>query len=207
MRQRKKMKRKNRLKCPPLKTLPKRIVTAFWALIRLLYFKPLYLLLAAVVSIVFYEIVFWFLNLGLFNYLLTTEFLTIGDKIGIIVGSYSSIFTLPLSSISFTLFLVSVLQGAAVAALVYSIRKERAMNRSIAKEFGGTGFAGVLSVLGLGCVPCGTSLVTPILTFFFASSSVAIAEEVGYYSAVLALIVSLITAYLAGYKLSSRLEV
>jgi hypothetical protein len=201
------MKRKNRLKCPPLKTLPKRIVTAFWALIRLLYFKPLYLLLAAVVSIVFYEIVFWFLNLGLFNYLLTTEFLTIGDKIGIIVGSYSSIFTLPLSSISFTLFLVSVLQGAAVAALVYSIRKERAMNRSIAKEFGGTGFAGVLSVLGLGCVPCGTSLVTPILTFFFASSSVAIAEEVGYYSAVLALIVSLITAYLAGYKLSSRLEV
>ena len=201
------MKRKNRLKCPPLKTLPIRIVTAFWALIRLLYFKPLYLLLAAVVSIVFYEIVFWFLNLGLFNYLLTTEFLTIGDKIGIIVGSYSSIFTLPLSSISFTLFLVSVLQGAAVAALVYSIRKERAMNRSIAKEFGGTGFAGVLSVLGLGCVPCGTSLVTPILTFFFASSSVAIAEEVGYYSAVLALIVSLITAYLAGYKLSSRLEV
>ena len=201
------MKRKNRLKCPPLKTLPKRIVTAFWALIRLLYFKPLYLLLAAVVSIVFYEIVFWFLNLGLFNYLLTTEFLTIGDKIGIIVGSYSSIFTLPLSSISFTLFLVSVLQGAAVAALVYSIRKERAMNRSIAKEFGGTGFAGVLSVLGLGCVPCGTSLVTPILTFFFASPSVAIAEEVGYYSAVLALIVSLITAYLAGYKLSSRLEV
>ena len=102
---------------------------------------------------------------------------------------------------------MSVLQGAAVAALVYSIRKERAMNRSIAKEFGGTGFAGVLSVLGLGCVPCGTSLVTPILTFFFASSSVAIAEEVGYYSAVLALIVSLITAYLAGYKLSSRLEV
>ena len=201
------MKRKNRLKCPPLKTLPKRIVTAFWALIRLLYFNPLYLLLAAVVSIVFYEIVFWFPNLGLFNYLLTTEFLTIGDKIGIIVGSYSSIFTLPLSSISFTLFLVSVLQGAAVAALVYSIRKERAMNRSIAKEFGGTGFAGVLSVLGLGCVPCGTSLVTPILTFFFASSSVAIAEEVGYYSAVLALIVSLITAYLAGYKLSSRLEV
>ena len=201
------MKRKNRLKCPPLNTLPKRIVTAFCALIRLLYFKPLYLLLAAVVSIVFYEIVFWFLNLGLFKYLLTTEFLTIGDKIGIIVGSYSSIFTLPLSSISFTLFLVSVLQGAAVAALVYSIRKERAMNRSIAKEFGGTGFAGVLSVLGLGCVPCGTSLVTPILTFFFASSSVAIAEEVGYYSAVLALIVSLITAYLAGYKLSSRLEV
>ena len=201
------MKRKNRLKQPPLKTLPKRIVTACWALIRLLYFKPLYLLLAAVVSIVFYEIVFWFLNLGLFNYLLTTEFLTIGDKIGIIVGSYSSIFTLPLSSISFTLFLVSVLQGAAVAALVYSIRKERAMNRSIAKEFGGTGFAGVLSVLGLGCVPCGTSLVTPILTFFFARSSEAIAEEVGYYSAVLALIVSLITAYLAGYKLSSRLEV
>lgn len=101
---------------------------------------------------------------------------------------------------------MSVLQGAAVAALVYSIRKERAMNRSIAKEFGGTGFAGVLSVLVLAaCRVVHRSLRQ--FDFFFASSSVAIAEEVGYYSAVLALIVSLITAYLAGYKLSSRLEV
>lgn len=79
------------------------------------------------------------------------------------------------------------------------------MQRSILKDLGGTGIAGVLSVLGLGCAACGTSLVTPILTFLFATSSVAVAEEVGLYSAVLALVASLVTVYLAGLKLSLRL--
>lgn len=200
------MPRRNKLPRPPLKTLHRRIGVSVAALIKLLYFKPLYFLLAFAVSVVFYEIVFWFLNIGLFQYLLTTPFLTFSDKVSMIIGSYSGIFTLPLVSISFILFVVSVLQGATVAALVCSIRKERAMNRSIMAEFGGTGVAGVLSVLGMGCVPCGTSLVTPILTFFFATSSVAVAERVGFYSAVFALVISLITAYLAGYKLSVRLE-
>lgn len=191
----------------PLKSLPKRIWTSISALARLLYFKPAYLLLATVVSIIFYEFIFWFLNLGLLQYLLTSPHLTFGDKFQMLIGSYSGIFTLPLSPLAITLFAVSVFQGVAVAALVYSIRKERAMQRGFLKELGGTGVAGVLSVLGLGCAACGTSLVTPILTFFFATSSVAVAEQVGYYSALLALIVSLITVYLAGFKLSSRLVV
>ncbi|MBP7837145.1 hypothetical protein KA021_00400 [Candidatus Saccharibacteria bacterium] len=191
----------------PLKSLHKRVWLSFSSLVKLLYFKPAYFFLAAGVSILFYEFIFWFLNLGLMQYLLTSPFLTVGDKIQMLIGSYSGIFTLPLSPLALTLFAVSVFQGVAVAALVYSIRKERAMQRGFLKEFGGTGIAGALSVLGLGCAACGTSLVTPILTFFFATSSVAVAEEVGLYSAVLALIVSLITVYLTGLKLAPRLKV
>lgn len=191
----------------PLNSLHKRIWISFISLIKLLYFKPAYFVLAAVVSIIFYEFIFWFLNLGLLQYLLTSPFLTIVDKLQMLVGSYSGIFTRPLSPLALTLFAVSIFQGIAVAALVYSIHKERTMQRGFIKEFGGAGVAGVFSVLGLGCAACGTSLVTPILTFFFATSSVAIAEEVGLYSAILALIVSLITVYLAGFKLSSRLVV
>ncbi|MGK2896176.1 MAG: hypothetical protein ACSLEY_01040 [Candidatus Saccharimonadales bacterium] len=188
----------------PLKSLHKRVWLSFSSLVKLLYFKPAYLFLAAGVSILFYEFIFWFLNLGLLQYLLTSPFLNIGDKLHMLIGSYTGIFTLPLSPLAFTLFAVSELQGVAVAALVYSIRKERAMQRGFLKEFGGTGIAGALSVLGLGCAACGTSLVMPILTFFFATSSAAVAEEVGMYSAFLALIVSLITVYLAGFKLSSK---
>lgn len=191
----------------PLKSLHKRIWISFISLIKLFYFKPAYFFLAVVVSILFYEFIFWFLNLGLLQYLLTSPFLTIGDKLQMLVGSYSGIFTWPLSPLALTLFAVSVFQGAAVAALVYSIRIERAMQQGFLKEFGGTGVAGAFSVLGLGCTACGTSLVTPILTFFFATSSVAVAEEVGLYSAILALIVSIITVYLAGFKLSSRLVI
>lgn len=196
-----------RLRSLPLRTLPRRIGTSAKALVQLLYFKPAYLFLAFAVSVIFYEIVFWALNIGLLHHLLTTEFLSLSDKISVIISSYSDIFTLPLVPLSFTLFLVSILQGAAAAALVYSVRKTRSLNRDIAKEFGGIGTAGILSVLGLGCVPCGTSLVTPLLTFFFATSSATIAEQVGFYAALLALGISLVTAHLAGYKLSSVLEV
>lgn len=191
----------------PLRSLHSRIWQSTKAIAKLLYFKPLYFILAVVVSVVFYEFIFWFLNLGLLQYLLTSPFLSIEDKVGMLVGSYSDIFTIPLSPLALILFVVSILQGVTVAALVYSIRKERTMNKGILKDFGGTGIAGALSVFGLGCAACGTSLVTPILTFFFATSTVAVAEQVGIYSAVLALIVCVITVYLAGLKLSHRLEV
>ncbi|OYX42410.1 hypothetical protein B7Y94_03450 [Candidatus Saccharibacteria bacterium 32-49-12] len=189
-----------------IKTLPRRIWLSLTALARLLYFKPAYLLLAAVSSILFYELIFWFLNLGLLQYLLTSPFLSIGDKVGMLVGSYSGIFTSPVSWLALTLFAVSIFQGVAVAALVYSIRKERSDRRGFLRDLGGTGVAGILSVLGLGCAACGTSLITPILTFFFATSSVAVAEEVGFYSAVLALVVSMVTVYLAGLKVAQRFE-
>jgi hypothetical protein len=189
----------------PLRSLHKRIWLSISALMKLLYFKPAYFFLASGVSIIFYEFIFWFLNLGLLHYLLTSPFLNVGDKLSMLIGSYSNIFSLPLSPLALTLFAVSIFQGIAVAALVYSIRKERSMRQGFLKEFGGTGVAGVLSVLGLGCAACGTSLVTPILALFFTTSSVAVAEKVGLYSAVLALVVSIVTIYLAGLKLSSRL--
>lgn len=189
----------------PVKSLPARIRLSLVSVVKLLYLKPAYFLLAATVSIVFYQFIFWFLNLGLLQYLLTSPFLTIGDKLELLIGSYSGVFRLPISPLAITLFAVSVIQGITVAALVYTVRRERSKQRGLMKDFGGTGIAGALSVLGLGCAACGTSLVTPVLTFFFTTSAVAVAEEVGLYSAVLALIVSLITVYLAGFKLSSRL--
>lgn len=191
----------------PLKTLPIRIGQSIKSLARLLYFKPAYLIVAVGFSIVFYEIIFWMLNIGLFQYMMLSPTVGIVDKIMVIIGSYSGIFGLPISWLAIILFAVSILQGVAVSALIYSIKKERAMNRSIMKDLGGTGVAGALAVVGLGCAVCGTSLITPILTFLFATSSVAVADQVGMYSAVLALVVSLITVYLAGYKLSARLTV
>ena len=201
------MKKPNKRPRPPLKALPRRAKIAIVALVKLLYFRPAYLLLAFAISLVFYEFVYWFLNLGLFHYLMTTEYLPLADKIGIIIGSYTNVFSIPVPKISALLLAVSILQGISVAALVYAIRRDRAVNKNVAKEFGGTGVAGIFSVLGLGCIPCGTSLVTPILTFFFASSTVAIADKVGLYAAIIALVISLVTVYLVGLKLAPRLDV
>lgn len=191
----------------PIRSLPLRMKLSAISLVKLLYFKPAYLLMAVGVSVVFYEFIFWFLNLGLLQYLLASPYLSIQDKFGMLTGSYSGIFTLPFSPLALMLFLVSIFQGISVSALVYTMRQERLTRRTFLKDFSGTGFAGVLSVLGLGCAACGTSLVTPIVTFLFATSSVAVAEAVGLYAAMLALIVSIVTVYLTGLKVSSRLKV
>ena len=195
-----------RYKALTLRSLPHRVALSSKSLFRLLYFKPQCLFLALASSVVFYELIFWFLNLGLLQYLLTTEYLPIADKLSMLIGSYSGIFIRPFSATSLTLFVVSLLQGVSVAAFVYLVRSERAMQQSFIRDAGGIGVAGALSVIGLGCAACGTSLVTPLLTFFFATSSIALAEQVGFYSAMFALVVSVITAYLSGMKLALRLE-
>lgn len=191
----------------PLQQLPQRIGMAAKAIVQLLYFKPQYLALAAIVSVVFYEVIFWFLNLGLMQHLLTSSSLTLSDKWHIIASSYGAVFMQPYSPLALMLFAVSVLQGVVVAALVYTIRCERQFSHDFIKDLGGTGLAGALAVVGLGCAACGTSLVTPILAFFFTTSSAALADEVGLYAAGLSLIVAIVTVYLAGHKLSQRLDI
>ena len=196
-----------KLRTLPVKTLPERIWLSIKSILKLLYFRPAYLLLAAIISVIFYELIFWLMNLGLLNFLITSSYLTLGEKAGILIGSYTNVFSLPLAPLSFTLFIVSILQGVSAAALIYSIRRERQMGKDTFKSMDGTGLTGLLAAFGFGCVACGTSLVTPILTYFFATSSVALASQIGLYSILLALVASLIGAYLAGYKLSSRLSI
>ena len=190
-----------------LKHFPKNLSVSIGALLRLLYFKPAYLFLALASAALFYEIIFWFLNLGLAGYLLTSPYLSVLDRLEIIKSSFSGIFGAPFSLLATLLFIVALLQGVATSALTYLIRKERKFNRSFGASLGGAGAAGVFAVLGLGCAACGTSLVTPLLTLLFASSSVALAEQVGMYSAAVALVAAMVSAYLSGRKLADRLEV
>lgn len=190
----------------PIRTLPRRVGQSAAALGRLLYQHPVYILIAALGSVVFYELIFWFLNLGLLQYVVTSTDLSLGAKLDIFVGSYTGIISPPFVPLSVLLFTVSALQGLTLAGLIYTIRAARRANKGIVQGVGATGVAGLLSVFGLGCAACGTSLVTPILTFFFASSSTALAETVGVYAATLALVAAVVAAYLTGYRLSAVLK-
>ena len=179
--------------------------TAWWslkAIAKFLYFKPAYALLAFVFSVILYELIFWSLNLGLGWFLFTSNQLPFASKLDIIVGSYTNVFDLPLAPLSATIVLVSLLQGVILSAIVFMVKANRENRKASRKLFGSVGLAGGLSVLGLGCVPCGTSLVTPLLTLFFAASAPAIAAEVGFYAVIVALVVSLFALYVTGKQLA-----
>jgi len=188
-----------------LQSLPTRLWLSLTTLLRFFYFRPPYAFLAVIMSILFYELLFWALNLGLLQYLATNQFLTISDKLGIVIGSYTDVFRFPVVPLAALLFSVSILQGVSIAAIVYIIRRNRRLDRSLFKELGSSGAAGILAAIGLGCAACGTSLVTPILTFLFASSSIAVADTVGIYSALFAVLLSLTAIYLVGLKLTPHL--
>jgi hypothetical protein len=124
------------------------------------------------------------------------------DKISLIFSSYTTIFSPPAAWLLITLFAISIAQGVAASILVYLLRRQKNNEISITKGLGGSGLIGIFSALGIGCVACGTSLITPILGIFFATSSAAMAREIGTYSAIFALILSIVALHSAGYKLS-----
>lgn len=187
-----------------MKKMLHKIKVSLVTLVRFFDLHPWYALLAMLFMFIFYEIVYWILNIGLAEYLIKSTDIPLGEKLSLIPKSFADLLAWPMSWNGLSLFLVSLFQGVAFAALVYLVRRERSSAKSYRKELTGTGFVGLLAVLGLGCIPCGTSLVMPILTFFFASSASVYAPHVAGVSTLLALILTVITVYLTGRKLIGK---
>ena len=94
---------------------------------------------------------------------------------------------------------------------VVKLRDERAKNvakiaslqernkKIDAGTVGGGGIAMFAAALGLGCVPCGTSLIMPIATLLFSSSAYAAANAASLVVLVIAFILSVYSVYRLGY--------
>ena len=185
-----------------LKWLPYRLKLSVVSMAKLLYFSPKYLFIALVVSVLFYEVVYWFLNIGLAQYLFTTPYLSIVDKLEILVGSYASVFQVPISKLPVLLFATSIFQGITVAGLVYLLTASRSRDKSFMRQVGSTGVAGALSVVGVGCAACGTSIILPIITLLVGSVSTQFVDTIGLYALLAALLVSIFGSYLIGLKVA-----
>lgn len=80
-------------------------------------------------------------------------------------------------------FLLTFFQATLIGLIVFVIRK-RKQNGLLRKRGGDSspienaGIATGLAILGSGCPTCGTTLITPILTSIFSSSSIAVAGAI-----------------------------
>ena len=62
-----------------------------------------------------------------------------------------------------------------------------------------SGIASIAAAIGLGCVPCGTSLILPIVALFFSGAAAATAANIASYVVlILALVLSLVSLYKSG---------
>ncbi len=157
---------------------------------------PRYLLLAVVLSLLFALIIFFAINANFYGPLMMSR-LPILDKISLVGAMFVDIFKQGFISPNGALLLmVSTLQGLSITVVIFTAKKNKRNEQAVTKQVGLSGLASVATAIGLGCVPCGTSLILPLVAVFF--SGAAAATVASTLVLILALLLSLFSLYKSG---------
>lgn len=157
---------------------------------------PRYLLLAVVLSLLFALIIFFAINANFYGPLMMSR-LPILDKISLVGAMFVDIFKQGFISPNGALLLmVSTFQGLSITVVIFTAKKNKRSEQSVTRQVGLSGLASVAAAIGLGCVPCGTSLILPLVAVFF--SGAAAATVASTLVLILALLLSLFSLYKSG---------
>ncbi len=157
--------------------------------------SPKYLLFAAIVALLFIQLLYWLLNASLFWYFFTARSLNIIEKMDIfssIIVSYLS--SLPLWQ-AFAVVALAITQGVVISVLLFTVRNNQSVDK---KAVGGTGIASIIAMLSVGCVSCGTSIVAPIIGLFVSGATASLSEAINKIAIVVGLIIALYALYAVG---------
>ena len=158
---------------------------------------PQYLLLATATSLIFALVIFFAINANFYGPLMMSQ-LPFLDKIALLGAMLSEIFTQGFTSINGALLIVvSVLQGISIAAVIFTAKKNKVEEKTVTRQVGLSGIASVAAAIGLGCVPCGTSIILPIVAIFFSGAAAANAANI---ASTIVLILALLLSVLSLYK-------
>ena len=174
--------------------------------------RPGYIAIILCGVVIFSSIVYLSINWGLYGSLLFSS-LPLADKlatIGLMISRmFGELFT---TTNGFLLLTVSILQGINISLIIYTIKQNKrtgsqiSTNKSTTKALGGGGIAAIATAIGLGCVPCGTSIILPILSFFFASSVYAVADFASLIVLAIAFVLSCYAIYKLGFVAFAYVE-
>lgn len=160
---------------------------------------PKYFLITIVATVAFAVIIYFAINANFYGPLMMSR-LPIIDKIALlgsmIIDIFKQSFTSPNSAL---LMVVSILQGVSIAAVIFTSKNNRDNEKTVSRQVGLSGIASIAATIGLGCVPCGTSLILPIVTLFFSGAAAATAANIASIIVLLlALLLSLFSLYKSG---------
>ena len=160
---------------------------------------PKYFLLTIVATIAFAIVIYFAINANFYGPLMMSR-LPIFDKIAILGSMIIDIFKQSFISLNGALLMiVSILQGVSITAVIFTAKNNRDNEKTISRQVGLSGIASIAATIGLGCVPCGTSLILPIVTLFFSGAAAATAANIASTIVLLlALLLSLFSLYKSG---------
>ena len=160
---------------------------------------PKYFLITIVATVAFAVVIYFAINANFYGPLMMSR-LPILDKIALlgsmIIDIFKQSFTSPNGAL---LMVVSILQGVSIAAVIFTAKNNRDNEKTVSRQVGLSGIASIAATIGLGCVPCGTSLILPIVTLFFSGAAAATAANIASIIVLLlALLLSLFSLYKSG---------
>ena len=160
---------------------------------------PRYSVLAAGFSLLFATVIFFAINGNFYGPLFLSR-LSIVDKFVVAGNMLAELFKQGFITPNGALLLiVSILQGLSLSVVIFTARRNKRNEQDVARQLSVSGIASIAAAIGLGCVPCGTSLILPIVTLFFSGAAAATAANVaGTIVLILALILSLASLYKSG---------
>lgn len=165
--------------------------------------RPAWLALALLIGFLVSTLIYFSVNIGFYGPLfMSLPFLDIPfAKVVMITSMVKSYFA---DANGLLLLVVSILQGVAITIFIFTAKKNKKMDSQIV---GRGGVAMVLAVFGLGCVPCGTSLLIPVMTLVFSSSAPALLGTANALILLAALVLTVYSLYKIGlvaykYKIS-----
>jgi len=158
-----------------------------------------YFLITIVATVAFAVVIYFAINANFYGPLMMSR-LPILDKIALlgsmIIDVFKQSFTSPNGAL---LMIVSILQGVSIAAVIFTAKNNRDNEKTVSRQVGLSGIASIAATIGLGCVPCGTSLILPIVTLFFSGAAAATAANIASTIVLLlALLLSLFSLYKSG---------
>ena len=160
---------------------------------------PKYFLITIVATVAFAVIIYFAINANFYGPLMMSR-LPILDKIALLGSMIIDIFKQSFTSLNGALLMiVSILQGISIAAVIFTAKNNRDNEKTVSRQVGLSGIASIAATIGLGCVPCGTSLILPIATLFFSGAAAATAANIASTIVLLlALLLSLFSLYKSG---------
>lgn len=160
---------------------------------------PKYFLITIAATVAFAMIIYFAINANFYGPLMMSR-LPVLDKIALLGSMIIDIFKQGFTSLNGALLMiVSILQGISIAAVIFTAKNNRDNEKTVSRQVGLSGIASIAATIGLGCVPCGTSLILPIVTLFFSGAAAATAANIASTIVLLlALLLSLFSLYKSG---------
>ena len=131
------------------------------SVLKKVFSKPFYLVLAPVLALLLLFVIVWIPNLKLIGIYMQSE-VTVGQKLSFLFGFLQSLSTtFTLANATFTV-IIALLFGINVSLIVYYLSRASKVNMN-----GGDSILRIgglfIGMLGMGCASCGALILTPIL--------------------------------------------